>query len=166
MPNSFIKTNVTRQHQRDGDGDDDAGSPAQRQKAHQQHDGDGFHQRLDELVDRLLHHVRLIGDQAHVDADRQLGRYLFGALANVLAERQRIAARGHGDGEPDGRLAVVAEHGLRRIDVAASHLGDIAQAEEAAVRLEVDRFQAFFRGEPARHADGNPLGTCLDRAAR
>ena len=61
------------QHQRDGDRHHHAGPPAERQEAHRSTMAIGFHQRLDELADRFLDDVRLVGDQAHVDADRQLG---------------------------------------------------------------------------------------------
>ena len=98
----------------------------------------GLHQGLGELADGLVHHVRLIGDEVHVDADRQVRGELRDALLDVLAQRQRIAALLHGDGEPDRRLAVVAEHRLRRIDVGALDLGDVVQPEEALAGAEVD----------------------------
>ena len=62
------------EHQRDGDGDHDAGPPAERQEADRQHDGDRLHQALGELADGLLHHMRLVGDEVHVDADGQVAR--------------------------------------------------------------------------------------------
>ena len=87
-------------------------------------------------------------------------------LLDVLAERQHVGVLGHGDGEADRRLAVVAEHRLLRVDVAAADLGDIAQPEEPAVDAEVDRLEALFRGELARDADGDLLGSGIDGAAR
>ena len=87
-------------------------------------------------------------------------------LLDVVAERQHVAAGGHGDGKPDRRLAVVAEHRLRGIDVAALDGGDVAQAEEAVVEAKVDRLQALLGGELAGDADGDPLGAGVDRPAR
>ena len=88
------------------------------------------------------------------------------ALLDVVAERQHVAAGGHGDGEADRRLAVVAEHRLRRVDVGAPDGGDVAQAEEAVVGAEVDGLQALLGGELARDADGDALRAGIDRAAR
>ena len=56
------------------------------------------------------HHLRLVGDQMHADADRQLGqRSRFICSSQRLAEGQQIGARLHADGETDRRLAVEAE---------------------------------------------------------
>jgi len=155
-----------RQHQRDGDCHHHAGPPAERQETHQKHDRDGFHQRLGELADRFLDDMRLVGDQAHVDTDRQLRVDALGASLDVLAEGQRVTARRHGNSQSDGRFALIAEQGLRRIDIAAADLDDIAQAEKAAVGREVDGLQAFLRREAARYADGDALGASFDHAAR
>ena len=84
------------------------------------------------------------------------------AFLDVVPERQDVAAGGHRDGEADRRLAVVAEHRLRRIDIAALDRGDVAQAEEAVVEAEVDVLQARFGGELARDADGDALGAGID----
>src|SRR5581483_669064 len=122
-----------------GDGNDDAGSPAERQEAHGQHDGDRLHQALGELRDGLEDDVRLIGDQLHVDADGQLACKLGNLVLDVAPERQHVAADGHSYGKADRRLAIVAEHGLRLIDVGTLHRGNVAQPEEAVVEAEVHR---------------------------
>ena len=56
------------------------------------------------------------------------------ASADVVPERQDVAALAHGDGDADALLAVDAEHRLRRIGGAARDPGDVAQADHAAVR--------------------------------
>ena len=153
------------ENQRYCDRDDDAGTPAERQKAHAEHDGDGLDQRLDELADRFLDDLRLVRDEMRLDADRQVGGELGEPLLDVLAELQNVGVLGHRDGEADRRLAVVAEHRLLRVDVGAPHLGDVAQAEEPAVDAEVDSLEALFRGELPRDADGDLLVASIDRAA-
>ncbi len=56
----------------------------------------------------------------------------------LRAERQDVAGVAHRDGQADRRLAVDAEHRLRRIDEAAPHGRDIAQPDDAAAKDEVD----------------------------
>ena len=41
------------QHQRDRQGDDEAGAPAECDERHDKHDGDRFGERLEKLVNRL-----------------------------------------------------------------------------------------------------------------
>ena len=110
--------------------------------------------------------MRLVGDQIELDADGQVARHPRRALLDVLAQRQRVAAGSHGDRQADRRLAVVAEHGLRRIDIAALDLGDVAQPEEAVVGAEVDGFEAVFRREAAGDANGDALRPRLHDPAR
>ena len=60
------------QHQGDGQGDDQAGAPAERQERDHEHDADRLAERLQKLVDRLADDLRLVGDAAELDADRQV----------------------------------------------------------------------------------------------
>ncbi len=83
----------------------------------------------------------------HPDAHRQVFDHLVHALFQSRAEHLDIAAGLHADGQAQRRLAVVAEHRRRRVDVAALDIGDIGQAEEAVVDLQVDGLQVLFRGE-------------------
>ena len=53
---------------------DQAGAQAEADEADDEHDRDRLEQRLGEAADGLLDHLRLVGDQMHVDADRQIGR--------------------------------------------------------------------------------------------
>src|SRR5262249_18857726 len=132
------------EHQRDGDGNDDAGSPTKRQETHVEHDCNRLHQALGELADGLVNDVRLVGDQVHVNADGQPACKLGNLAFDVVPKRQHVTADGHRYGETDGRLAVVAEHGLWWVDVGALHSGDVAQPEETVVEAEVHRLEALL----------------------
>ena len=63
--------------------------------------------------------------------------------------------------EADGRLAVEAEQGLRRVDEFARDRGDVGQAEEAVVDAEIHRPKAFLRDEPAADAQAHAFGSGL-----
>ena len=54
---------------------------------------------------------------------------------------------------------------MRRIDVGALDLGDVAQPKEAAALPEIDRLEALFRREFARDANGDALRPRIDDAA-
>ena len=69
-------------------------------------------------------------------------------------------------GEPDGGLAVEAKQGARRVDVVAAHGGDVAEAEEATVEVEVDGADAVLGVELAADADEDALGARLDHSRR
>ena len=66
---------------------------------------------------------RLIGDQLRLDADRQIGGDLAMAFLMFLPKREDVAAVAHGDRKADRRLAVDAEHRLRRIGEARAGPG-------------------------------------------
>ncbi len=136
-----------RQRQRDGDGHHGAGAHAERDEADHQHDADRLPQRGGELVDGQIHRQRLIGDQPRLDAVRQVGLDVGDGLGDVAPERQGVAAVAHGDGEPDGRFAVDAEHRLRRVAEAAAHIGDVAQPQHAIADGEGDVGDVLLVGE-------------------
>ena len=71
MPVSFMTTKVMARTSGMAMATTMPGTPAERQEAHPQHDGDGLDQRLDELTDGLLDDVRLVRDEMRLDADRQ-----------------------------------------------------------------------------------------------
>ena len=85
-------------------------------------------------------------------------------LFHVAAERQNVAAVAHGDGEADRRLAVDAEHRLRRIGIAAPDGRDVAQPDQPAVGQEVDVEEVRFRPEGAGNPERNLLVAGLERA--
>ena len=79
-----------------------------------------------------------------------IGRFaliLSSSWSSAAPNSSRLAPGLHADGEPDGRLAVVAEQIRRRIDIAAPDGRHIGQPEEAVVDAQVDVSQALFRAE-------------------
>ena len=54
------------------------------------------------------------------------------ACLMFCAERKNVPAVAHGDGKPDGRLAIDPKLRLRRVGIAAPHLRDVAQAKHAS----------------------------------
>ena len=86
------------------------------------------------------------------------------ACLDVAAERENVAAVAHGDREPDRRLAVDAEHRLRRIGIGAPHGRDVAQPDQPAVGQEVDVEQVRFRPEGARDPQRDRLVAGLEFA--
>ena len=70
----------------------------------------------------------------------------------------------HGDGEPDAVLSVDAEHRLRGIGRAARDVRDVAQADDPAVRDEVDGQDVLLGLERARDADEDLLVPGLHHA--
>ena len=72
----------------------------------------------------------------------------------VPAQREDVSAVTHGDGEPDGGLAVDAEQRLRGIGIGAPHTCDIAQAQHAAANGKIDARNVLLgqkgAGDPQR----------------
>ena len=149
-----------RQHQRDRQRDDESGAHAETDEADDENDHHRLEQRMGELVDGVLDDAGLVGDEVDADADRQLGGDLVQLASQRLAEVQHIGARLHADGEADGGLAIVAEQRGRRVDVAALDVDHVAEAEEAVVDAQIERFEAFLAGELAAdpHADAFRAG--------
>ena len=81
----------------------------------------------------MLDDHRLVGDEMRLDPDRQVVRDLRHLVRHILAEDEIVAALGHRDRQADRRLAVEAEHRLRRVGVAFGDRGDVGEAEELAV---------------------------------
>ena len=155
-----------RQHQRNRQRHHDAGAPAERDEADQQHDAERLHEGLDEFRDRFLDDVRLVRDLGDLDADRKLGGdRLHGAL-EVFTERDDVGAVLHGDAEAERGLAVLAHHEGGRVLVAALAGRDVAQAEHPAVGLDRHRPDGVDAREAARHPQVDAIGRGVDRAAR
>ena len=106
----------------------------------------------------------LVGDERRLDPDRQVRRDLGHGLRDVAPEGQDVAARAHGDGEPDALLSIDAEHRLRRVGGAARDVRDVAQADHPAVRDEVDGQDVLLGPERARDADEDLLVPGLHHA--
>ena len=166
MPVSCITTKVIastsgmcqRHHQ--------PGAQAKADEADHEHDGDRLEQRPSEVADRLLDHHRLVGDEMHPDADRQLADDPVHLVVQRLAELEQVGPGLHADGQPDRRLALVAEQRLRRVGVAAGDGRDVAEAEEAVVDAQVDALQACLGAELAADAQADALRPRLHDAGR
>ena len=60
------------------------------------------------LTDRLLNHHRLVRDEVHADADRQVADDAVHLVVQRLAEFEQVGTGLHPDGQTDGRLAAVS----------------------------------------------------------
>src|ERR1700733_15171513 len=94
---------------------------------------------------------------------REVGDPLVDRLFHLAAERQDVAAVAHGDGEADRRLAVDAEHRLRRIGITAPDGRNVSQPDQPAIGQEIDVEEVRFRSEGAGNAEQNLLVASLER---
>ena len=92
------------------------------------------------------------------DADRQARLHALDGLVQLLAEADHVAALAHADRQADRLLAVEAHLRGGRVDHAAPHLGDVAQAEGALAGADADVADAFDRVELAAHGEPHLLG--------
>ncbi len=152
------------EHQRDGQRHHRTGAQAEADQADGQDDGDRLPQRLHELVDRVRHGHRLVGDQLGLDPDRKVRRDRRHGLLHVAPEGQHVAALAHGNRQADPVLAVDAERRLRRIGRAAGDMGDVAEADDPPVGDEVNRQQVLLGAERAGDADQDALLAGLHHA--
>jgi hypothetical protein len=109
---------------------------------------------------------RLIGYEERLDADRQVGPNLAHRLVDVATEGQNVATFAHGDGDADRGLAVDPEHRLRRVDIGAANLRNVAQTDQTPVCHEVDVQNVRCRLKRARHAECQVLVTGLQDPGR
>ena len=114
-----------REHQRDGDRNNQTGAKPKAEEADTENNDDCFEERFREARDRVLDDHRLIRDQMDSHADRQVGCNLRHFLLQSIAELQEIGARLHPDGESNGGLTVEAKQRRRRIGVTARNGGHI-----------------------------------------
>ena len=154
-----------RQHQRHGQRNDDAGAPAEREEAHDQHDHQRLGKGLDEFRHRLVDDVRLIGDLSNLDSDRKLVGNGIHRLLQVGAEADNIGAILHGNAQPKRRLAVLAHDETGRVLVAVFDRCNVAEPEDLSVRLHRHGGDRCDSGEGAGHPQIDAVGRSLDRAA-
>ncbi len=122
-----------RKHDRNRDDHDHAGAQAERHEAHDEHDRDGFADRFDEVVHRVLDRVRHARHRRQLQAGRQARLQLGGFRVERLAEVDHVAAFLHRDADAEHRVAVRPHLRDGRIVVAARDGRDVAQPERAAV---------------------------------
>ena len=82
-----------------------------------------------ELVDRLADDLRLVGDLAELDADRQVALDALQRLLDFGADHGDVGARRHGGAEQHRLAALIAGLGGGRVLEAALDLGDVAEPE-------------------------------------
>ena len=153
-----------RQHQRNRHRHHKARPPAQRNEADRQHDHHRLDQRTDEVVDRFVHHMRLVGDLVQLDPNRQAGLDLVHQPVKLFTKADDVAALAHPYDQAHRRLAVEADQRGRRIGIAGDHIGHVRQRKEHIAHPQRGIGQRLGRGELAGHPHQNLLGPGLDRA--
>ncbi len=108
-----------RKHQRNRHRDDQAGTQAEAQERHEQHDDDRLGERADELVHRALHGLRHARDGIDLDPDGELRLDARDLARQVGAELDDVATLRHRHADAQRFLALPAHLLLRRVDVAA-----------------------------------------------
>ena len=117
-------------------------------------------------TDRVVDHLRLVGDLLDVDALRHRLHEGVRSRIHVLAEGQDVGALRHHDAEAERRLAALADKGVGRVLEAAGDRRDVAETEHAAARLDRGFGYRLRAVEGARDAQGDPLRAGLDGAGR
>ena len=84
-------------------------------------------------MDGVLNDGRLVRHLAQFRAEREILPNLRGERIEVFAEGEDVAAILHGDGDADGRCAVIHHFGIGRVDRAARDVRDVAKAEDSAL---------------------------------
>ena len=107
--------------------------------------------------DRNLDRLRLERNDPELDPERGLAAKLFHAGAQRLAHRDDIAARDRRNAESDGVVAVVAQHAVRRVHVAAPNVRHVAQID---LLIPATQQNAFELLDPT-DAETLTLQTCL-----
>ena len=154
------------QHQRNGDGDDQAGTPADRQERDDKHDQQRFAERLHELVDGILDDLRLVGNLVDRNA---IGQRFLEALVgrlDILADIGDVEALGHDDAELDAFVAVEAVFALIGIFETGGHGGDVAEPRHLAAGAQAQFPDVGSLGDVAFDRDAHRAQAGVDGARR
>ncbi|MND69155.1 hypothetical protein D3C80_606190 [compost metagenome] len=151
-----------RQYQRNGQGHHQAGAHPQGEETHQQDDGQGLYQHLDELANAGLHRCRLVGHLAQLHAGRQIVGDAGELGFQGLAQHQDIAAGLHRYRQADGIFAHEAHARCGRIIEASAHIGDIADTEGAVTDPDRELLDLLDRGEAPADPQLQALGWSLE----
>ena len=152
------------EHERNRQGDHEPGPEAEAEEADHEHDDDRLEERLGELADGLAHDLGLVRHEVELDADRELLCQTFHRLVQALAEGEIVAAVAHVDADPDGGLAVDAEHLGGRVTIAALDLGDVRKLIEATIDPQVEVGDALGLQQRAGDLDEHVLVRRVDDA--
>jgi len=145
---------------------DCAGSEPETDDAHRHDDRDRLPERFHKLADGAVHDGRLIRHDGWLDTDRQIGDNFAHSLTYILAKRQNVAAVAHRDCEADTWNSVNAENRLWRVDKNAPDVGNVAQAQQAAIRSNVDRGKVLLGIEGAGNPEPQRFIACFQSAGR
>ena len=154
------------EHQRNRQRHHDAGAPAERNEADQQHDAQGLGEGFGEFADGMIDDVRLVGDLLEVDALRQRRFDLLHRGFDILAELDDVGALGHDDADAERRLAALTHEIARRILEAARYRRDVAEAEARAAEFDRRVGDGLGAVDGAGDAQRHALRAGLDGACR
>ena len=134
-------------------------------KAHRQHDDNGFYQCPHELIDRPCHGRGLVLHRHQAQACRQGCIDIGSRRFERLAQGDDVAPLGHGDSQANHLLALEVHLHTRRVDNAPFDLGDISQTQLLA-RTGANRHgaQRLHRFELPRHPHLHHIQGRLNRA--
>ena len=152
------------ERERNGGSNHQAGTETEADETGDEDDPDGLPQRGHELGNGAVDRCRLVGDQSRFYAQRQISCGFSDGGLDVPAQSQNVAAVPHGDGKPDGGLAIDAKEWLGRISKTAPDARNVAEAQHASADGEIDVRNVFFGAEGARHAQREGFVAGLYRA--
>ena len=105
-----------REDERDAARDDKPRAQSEREEADGEDDEDRECERLDKVVNGVLHDGGLVRHLVQLCAEREILLNRGGQFFEVFAEGEDVAARLHRDGDADGGRTVVQHLRLGRID--------------------------------------------------
>ena len=151
---------------RDTERQHDATPETEREEGRRHDDHDGLQERLCEIMDGLIHHLRLIRHEPDVHARRKVCLRPLDFPIEIVPERQVIPARLHRDRDTDRRFTIEIEKGRLRRRIGLRDLCHIAQMEAPLAHMDGDILQGFHTAEETIHADRHIARRCMDRPCR
>ncbi len=154
------------ERQRHGRGDDDADAQAECDEADDDHHRQSGEELRHEFADGLGNHLGLVRDLGEGHAERQFGAEFGIRRLQRFAERQPVEARLHDDAQHQRAFALVADGKRRGIDVAAMHLGDVADLQRTPAGIDRDILDRIDIVDPAIDAEIDARALGFDEAGR
>jgi hypothetical protein len=110
--------------------DDHAAAQTHENEQDHKHDSHGLPEARNEVIDRLGDIVRLEGHGVQLHAQGDQRPQFFEPPLHRRAHPHHIATADGGDVDADGRLAVITQQRVGRINVVARDGGDVAQENQ------------------------------------
>jgi hypothetical protein len=154
------------EHQRNRNGHDQAGAQPQAQQRYGEHDHHRFAERAHELVDRALNRFRHAGDRRDLDAHRQLRADARDLRVERVSEFDHVAALRHRHADAERFTPLPAHFLLRRIDIAAVNVRDVAEAQRSIVGADREFANRLQRVERPGRSQVNAIGRGVEHAGR